>query len=363
MEQILNSERHFNPVVVSKRRPSKSYGCTKSLAELAGTSTPNKATQSTAPVRDEQLEETFPEAPVCAGTVRRLEELPAGPVLVDARPESNNGGFTNATSKEVPIASNPEQRRSKVNDIFADLVYGDRVNDSGLQQEALCKFHPVILFAARTTGYLRCLKNHRALCDGDWESTGNFCLAEQVLKFREVPLHEIDKLWEANRFSYVWKALCDDFKDEMRTIRRRPELFAGDTPENGSEIPDPSCQTEPEYSYSVGSKAGQLQQVAQALPRGQAAIAGLIAELMLNPEQFEKLTDLNSSDTAFKTAFVEYGAQRRGVGVQVARRDVKQFKDHVDLREYACVPEILRNSIPYSKGTFAFPKRIDDETL
>lgn len=348
MKENLNREQHISPADTrSSRRPKKPCRWTATLAELAGISTPDELSQSTAPAIDERQEVIFSAAPVYVETVLSLEELSEAPTLAEARRGSNNGEVTNAAPDEVALEGSSPQRPDTVNDLFANLVYGDRVKECSLQEEVLSKFRPIIRSAAHKTGYLRFLKNHRALCDGDWESTGNFCLTKEVVRFRTVSLYEIDRIWKANKFAYIWKALREDFKDEMRKIRRRPEVFLGDTPDDDCEIRDPNPQTEPGCSGSclLDSQGEQFQRAARSLPAGPAAIAEAIAELCRNPKQLLELTAPELSDRASKTLLVEHLAKSRGVRTQVVRKNIRQFKEHSDDPEYACVRELLRQNI------------------
>jgi hypothetical protein len=327
------------------------YRSLSSFAELAGIVATNRTERRNTSQEGQRLNEI----PSSVGSLTETASRVAGPLQQSAPvkpPRTDGSEIANVVQPATFCDVDPKYSGNVVNDLFARLLYGDRLEDSRIQRDSLRKFRPIVRSAAYRIGYLKLLKHKRALCDGDWESTGNFCLTQELVKYRTVSLYELDRLWKANRFAYIWKALCADFKDEMRKILRRPEVFLGDTPDERGKIRDENRQIEAVSPDSclLESKVEQFQRAAKSLPTGPATIAESIAELCRNPKQLLELTDPELSDRACKTLVVEHMAKSRGVKAQAVRKNMRQFKEHSDDREYASIRGILRRTIEPVSG-------------
>jgi hypothetical protein len=301
MSHELNSDTHFNLVVVPKKLPSECRN-TEALADLAGINAPNNASESTQPA--------------------------------------------------IQLSDGAEERPNLVNSAFADFLVGIRLGDQPRQVDAYAILIRMARSAAMRTGYMRYSSF------GDYEGVANNCLAQEVQKHRHLTAFEVAECCKAKRFAYLWKAFKCRFIDEMRKTERRGEQPLDDQSESHERIPSTSRDINAlETRWNRESSAKQFLATAKLLPAGPAAISKLLAELLQNREQLLQITDPNLSDRACKTLFVEYVAKLREVGTQVVRRDVKQFRDRSDEPEYAHVLEILRNTNLHSSGRCDFCER------
>jgi hypothetical protein len=285
--------------------------------------------------------------------LRSTDEVPTkqseDSLLSEKDSDLGAGGETREIQDGESSTSNYEGDREKstCNDVFADFLLGVCVSDTLRQHDAWNLLMRIALRLAQKSGFIR------YSCSGDYEQVAIDCLMKEVQKHNNLKAHEIVEHHGSKNFDYIGKVLAADYIDEMRKIGRSCErpvdwdhLSFGGLPMTKKQ--DVSLESETRRfgeQSDDDALALQFQNASNDLPLGPAAISEAIADLFCHPEQLLWYTDPELSDTKCESRFVEYVAQKRGIGEQVVRKDLKQFKDNCKLPEYARILEILKRNL------------------
>ena len=255
--------------------------------------------------------------------------------------------FKAARSNENTIDSRgcPKAPKRPISVEFADFLLGHRVGDKGRQLDAYNALMRIARSIALKSGYRAQVRS------GDWEEIAHDCIVKELGRHNEFTNYEIVAHGSGQGFAYLGIAFKWRLIDRFRKIDRRNENalpeqndLIANTQSRGS---DTNCTRikAVENNWDRQYVVGQFRRSAESLPLGTAAISTVAADLMQNPDDLQDLADRHASTTAFKTGLVDYIAAIRGVGAQVVRKDIKQFRDNFDDPQYAYLRDNLRDDI------------------
>jgi hypothetical protein len=263
---------------------------------------------------------------------------------------------------------------------FADLLIGFRASDEARQVDAYNALMRIARSIVVRAGFLAHIHS------GDWEDIAHDYIMAELDRYKELTASEIVKRCEDREFAYLGKTLRWRFIDGLRTIGRRKEQLSEDWSDDGTFL-DPQSKTncgirqlrsptncihirKQESDWDRQSVAKQLYQSAKLLPFGPGTILEVVARLMNNPDELEEFSDLNQTSTASTTQLAEHIAKSRGVGIQVVRKHMRQFKEHSTEHEYASVRNLLREGVApeWKPPTITAPRTVvpvigDDPSL
>jgi len=120
---------------------------------------------------------------------------------------------------------------------------------------------------------LRLLRSVRRVCPAWLRSR-----AEDIVQNAMLRVLEISRARESTTHfpsSYLWKAAYSATVDEIRRLRRRPEVSWDDTGLNGGGPVDPAGPVDPETGMAAGELGEAAEGCLEALPEARRAAVGL----------------------------------------------------------------------------------------